>query len=326
MATILEIKNVKKSFPGFCLGEVNMTLEPGYILGVIGENGAGKSTLARLILTGIGMENMTTENTLRNLGKAPLTVQKQTCAKGDILIHGISERYHGKEAKEHLAFVMAQCPFSMALGAMANAEIYGTAYAGWEQETFEQYLRQYHIPQKRPLRRLSKGQQILFQLAFARAHQATLYVMDEPSGNLDVAHQQLLLDAMQEIVAKGEASIVYITHRLEDLEQVGDYILWLEQGRQIAWMSKEELLEQYLLVTGTKKQLDYVNSVKPHALFQMEQGEYHQEALVRRTVKLPLQLEGRTPTLQELMVYENAWKKQTNTSLFETETYGKKGC
>ena len=89
---------------------------------------------------------------------------------------------------------------------------------------------------------------------------------------------------------------------------------------------KEELLEQYLLVTGTKKQLDYVNSVKPHALFQMEEGEYHQEALVRRTVKLPLQLEGRTPTLQELMVYENAWKKQTNTSLFETETYGKKGC
>ena len=84
MATILEIKNVKKSFPGFCLGEVNMTLEPGYILGVIGENGAGKSTLARLILTGIGMENMTTENTLRNMGKAPLTVQKQTCAMGSV--------------------------------------------------------------------------------------------------------------------------------------------------------------------------------------------------------------------------------------------------
>ena len=236
MEYILECQNVSKSFKEFRLTDINFSLEPGYILGLIGENGAGKSTLVQLILGGYRMDKVTTM-----AGRKGVNETSQF-ATGEIKVAGNSMRYYPNLAKEEMAYVLNKCPFSMVMTPKENAKLYGTCYKSWKQEVFERYCETYQVPLNKPLRKLSKGQQIMFQLAFALSHDAKLYVMDEPTGNLDVNHHQIFLDKMQELVEDGTRSVVYVTHQLEDLEQIGDYILLLHEGKQGVYEDKETLL------------------------------------------------------------------------------------
>ena len=103
------------------------------------------------------------------------------------------------------------------------------------------------MPFEKRLEELSKGQQIKMQLAFAKARDAKVFVLDEPAGNLDVKFREEFYNQMRNLVQDGQRSIVYVTHLVEELEQIADYVLWLEEGTQKAFCSMEELLDMYCL-------------------------------------------------------------------------------
>ena len=65
---------------------------------------------------------------------------------------------------------------------------------------------------------------------------------------------------MQEIVEDGTRSILFSTHITEDLDQIGDYILLMDYGRLILDLTREELADRYLLLHGTKEQLEQLDS------------------------------------------------------------------
>ena len=312
---ILECENVCKSFKGFRLADITFSLEPGYILGLIGENGAGKSTLLQLILGGYRMD--AAETVARRKESNPLLTRQAT---GEIIVAGNSMRFQPNLAKEELAYVLNTCPFSMVMTAKENAKMYGTCYKKWNQLTFEQYCNEYQVPMDKPLRKLSKGQQILFQLAFALSYDAKLYVMDEPAGNLDVNYHQIFLDKMQELVEDGTRSVIYVTHQLEDLEQIGDYILWLHKGKQLYYDDKESLLGRYTIISASEKELRYIKQMMPGMPMIENIQEHVSEAMIRGTVKeLPLNVPRRTPTLEELMFYYSLYEKDKGLAVFDEE-------
>lgn len=329
MEPLITCTNVCKRIRQFRLDGIEFSLEPGYILGVIGQNGAGKSTLVQLILGGYYLDKIDTRHQVKKDVegviqqkelelRSPLLGDKWiTPAEGDILIDGYSMRYHANEGKQRLAYVLSDCPFSMQLSGLENAKLYGTCYEGWQQEVFLKKSKEFGLDLGLPLRKLSKGQHILYQLSFALACDARLYIMDEPTANLDVSYRQLILDTMQELVETGEKSVIYVTHLLEDLEQVGDYILWIEQGRQVFFGEKEELLNSFCILTGTQKQFQYVEQMKPDAFLTAEYRPHASEGLVRGTGdNLPLVLDKRKPTLEELMFFYQDYYKKNKANLF----------
>lgn len=315
---ILECNKVGKRYPGLHMQEISFCLEPGYILGVIGENGAGKSSLMRLILGGWQKDVLETKKVRQ---QQELTATADTnwieAAKGKIVIAGHDTRYHSEEAKQEIAFVLTDCPFSMAMSALDHAMIYGTAYDTWNQQEFLRRLEEYHVDGRKPLRKLSRGQCILFQLAFALAHKAKLYIMDEPTTNLDVEVREIFLNVMQELVEDGTCSVVYVTNRMEDLEQIGDYILWLYQGRQLVFERKDILLERYLVVTGRESRFHEIKKLYRDYFLAERNFADSREALIRKEDNR-FSLPNRYPNLEELFYYHNLHLEKYHESFLES--------
>ena len=122
------------------------------------------------------------------------------------------------------------------------------------------------------------------QLAFAMTRDVKVFVFDEPAGNLDVKFRETFYEIMRELVADGTKSIVYVTHLVEELEQIGDYILWIEEGEQLEFGPLEEVLDRYWIYEGAKHVLKGLDEKEKSRIFVMEkENPVHYEALLHST-------------------------------------------
>ena len=154
---------------------------------------------------------------------------------------------------------------------------------------------------KKKIGKLSKGQKARFQLAFAFSHDAKVFLMDEPAVGLDPLFRKELMGYMQEIVEDGTRSILFSTHITEDLDQIGDYILLMDHGRLILDLTREELADRYLLLHGTKEQLEQLD---PQMIVCQNFGEYRNSTLIDSAKAESLHLGGLTvtrPSLEDLI-------------------------
>lgn len=277
MDYILEVSDLRKRLDKFSLEGIKLTLEPGYIMGLVGPNGAGKTTL---LLTILGLYKM---------------------SAGTIRICGYDLREQPRLAKSQLGFALEDNPFPESFSATELAALYGRSYPDWDMSIFMRYGRRFGLELKKPLKRLSKGNQMLFQLTFALSHNARLLVFDEPASGLDPVFRRELTEIMSDIISDGERSILYSTHLTEELEQLADYVTFLQNGKQIFSLSKEEVRNRYLLVRGSREQ---IGSLEPGILIGRRIGESQSEALVRQDiVPIPAGLHKLAPKIEDIMYY-----------------------
>ncbi len=221
LESVYYVKNVKKN-RSFTLKNIDFTIEPGYIVGLIGCNGSGKTTLLHTIL-GVNRPD-----------------------EGEIFVEGHNRVTDAYAAKQEMAFVMEQSLFPVGMSAVDIGKGFGPCYDAFDYQRFADLCARFQIPMKKPLKKLSTGMQLKVQLAFAMAREAKLYVFDEPSAGLDPVFRRELMDYFFEIVADGTKSIILSTHLTEELDRIADYILYIEDGEQRFFMEKEELTNQYL--------------------------------------------------------------------------------
>ncbi len=277
MDYILEVKNLTKRLDKFQLENINLTLEPGYIMGLIGPNGAGKSTL---LLTILGLYKPT---------------------EGCVRICGYDMAEQEKLAKTQIGFALDDNPFALNLSSKENAKIYGRYYPEWDYKTFDKYSKMFELDTKKPLKKLSKGNKMKFQLAFALSHNAKLLVLDEPTAGLDPVFRRELLEIMCEVISDGERSILYSTHLTNELDKLADYITFIQNGKQLFSLSKEELTERYCMVRGSEKQ---IMLLKEGIVIGKRLGENFAEALLRTdNVSLPAELNIEKATIEDIMFY-----------------------
>jgi ABC-2 type transport system ATP-binding protein len=277
MEYAFEIKDMYKRLDAFELGSINMKLEPGYIMGLVGPNGAGKTTL---LLTLLGLYRPT---------------------EGSINIFGYDLKEQEKEAKTFIGFVLDENPFLDYYSAKDNARMYSGYYPEWNQKVFEKYCKQFDLNIKKPLKKLSKGNQMKFQLAFALSHNARLLVFDEPTSGLDPVFRRELMEIMCDIISDGERSILFSTHLTEELDKIADFITFLYNGKQQFSSSKEELMEQYGLVRGTARNIAELGA---KSIIGKRITDTMAEALIRREkAVVPNHLTILQPTLEDIMYY-----------------------
>ena len=195
----------------FCLKEVSLRLPAGYIGGIVGENGAGKTTLFEYVMN------------------------PKKLYSGNILLDGkeIHEDYIAMRQK--IGFVSDSNRFFMEKSGRENAKLAACVFDGWDFNLFEKTMKEMKVSATRPLSKLSRGEYMKFQTAYAMAHHPVLYLMDEVTAGMDPVFRMEFFLLLQSLIEKEDASVLMISHIQEEVERKMDYIGTMVEGRLVEW-------------------------------------------------------------------------------------------
>lgn len=274
----LEIKNLNKSFGTFALENINLTLPKGYILGYIGQNGAGKTTTIKLIM----------EQLKRN--------------SGEITVFG--KKYEEDEIgfKEIIGFIADECYFP---GCFTTEDISASLksfYKSFNEVKFRSYIKKWELPEKRKIKEFSKGMKMKLMFASVLSRDTKLLLLDEPTSGLDPVIRSEILDILQEYISDGERSVLFSTHIMSDLERIADYLCFIEKGKTIFNDTKDDIMENYLLVKGGAADLTEETREK---LIGLKKSSFGFEGLIhskdRKCLEKDVLIEK--PSVEEIVVF-----------------------
>ncbi len=262
----LEVKNVYKSYDGFELRDVNLTLHEGCILGLIGENGAGKSTLIRIIM-GITKSD-----------------------SGEVRLLGKNISTDLESIKEDVGFV----PDNVGLPGFMNMEQIGRFMAGnyknWDNERYFELLHKFKLNNDKKFKDFSKGMKMKAGLAVAMSHGAKLLILDEATSGLDPVIRDEILDIFLEFTREPDHSILISSHIVSDLEKLCDYIAFLHEGKIMLFEEKDSLREEYALIKCGAEELD---DIPENDIIGRKVNPYGAEAIIKRdAVKAGMNVSG----------------------------------
>lgn len=269
----IEISNLTKRYPGFTLDNLNLTLPSGCILGLVGENGAGKSTSIKLIL-GAGKPD---SGIVRVLG-------------GDIRKDGVTIR-------QDVGVVLDESNFPALMNARQIGKMMAGIYKNWQGEVFHGYLEKLKVPEDKNFKTFSKGMKMKLAIAVALSHQAKLLILDEATAGLDPVVRDEILDILNDFTRDEEHSVLISSHIVSDLEKICDYIAFLHKGKLMLCQEKDELLERYAFVQGTREQIDGMDGV-----IGRKDGRFGVEAIALRE-NVPQGVQTSPVTIEELFVF-----------------------
>lgn len=226
-ATVLAVEGIAKSFPGVqALKGVSLCLQRGEVLAVLGENGAGKSTLMK-ILAGL-----------------------QKADAGKMLWQGKEVHFSSasQALKAGIALIHQELNLSENLPAAANVFLgrepqrWGVLDRGRMNLMAQQLLDRlgFGLPAETPVDGLSPGKKQLIEIAKALATDAQLLIMDEPTASLSEAETEKLFDVIRSLQREG-VSIIYISHRLPEIERIADRVVVLRDGENAGELARGEI-------------------------------------------------------------------------------------
>ena len=251
----LEIKNVSKSFSGFCLDSVSLTLPSGCIMGLIGENGAGKSTTIKLILDILHKDSGT------------ITVLGKDNGKDISLI------------KEDIGVVMDEAGIPECLTAKQLGKVMKHTFRNWNEAEYARLLQKLSLPDNKPFKDFSRGMKMKLGIAVAMSHNAKLLLLDEPTSGLDPVVRDEVVEMFYDFTRDETHSILISSHIVSDLERLCDYVAFLHKGKLMLCEEKDELLSEYGIIHCTVEQLSELDN---NAIKYKKETPYGAEVIVPR--------------------------------------------
>lgn len=251
----LELRNVTKSFPGFAIKDLNLTLPSGCIMGLIGENGAGKSTTIRLILDILHKDG------------------------GSITILGKDNQDSMQITKEEVGVVMDEVGILECLTTRQVGKIMRHIYRSWDQEEYERLLKKLSVPENKAYKDFSRGMKMKLGIVIAMSHKSKLLLLDEATSGLDPVVRDEVVQMFYDFTRDEEHSILISSHIVSDLEKLCDYIAFLHKGELLLCEEKDRLLEEYGIVRCTKEQAENIDK---KAVRYKKESPYGVELLVER--------------------------------------------
>ncbi|MBQ2803379.1 MAG: ABC transporter ATP-binding protein [Lachnospiraceae bacterium] len=275
---MVRLEQVSKRMGTFLLKDITMELPEGYIMGLIGPNGAGKTTLLHLIMGLLELE----DGRIEVMGKEFLNEE-----------HAI---------RDDMGVVLQERLFQNRMTLQENAAFYGRYYKNYDEVYLKQLLKRFELEPERRYKKLSKGEELKFQFAFALAHHPRLLILDEPTGNFDPDFREEFFKALKEFIADGSRSVILATHLTEDLDRFADYITYLDKGKLLFSQDIESLKEGFRLLSGETYK---INLLPKENIIYMEKGEFGTRALIqhRRRFVYDKSLRVSYPTIEELMYF-----------------------
>ena len=201
---VLECKALTKNYGHMAaLDGVDLTIEPGRIVGLLGPNGSGKTTLIKLA------------NGLL------------TPTSGEILVCGMAP---GKETHAQVSYLPERTSIPTWMTTTQLLDFYQDFYADFRRDAAEEMLQHLNIQPRQHIKQMSKGTREKVQLIVTMSRAAKLYLLDEPIGGVDPAARDYILNTILTNYDPS-ATVLISTHLISDVERVLDEFVFLAEGK-----------------------------------------------------------------------------------------------
>ena len=217
MCLNLECRGLSKRFGSTqALEKVDLSIEPGRVVGLLGPNGSGKTTLIKLA------------NGLL------------TPSEGEILINGEKP---GGSSHSFISYLPDRPCLPEWMRARQLLDFFQDFYADFERERAEEMLGRLGIDQEQRVKQMSKGTKEKVQLITVMSRRAGLYLLDEPIGGVDPATRDYILDTIIRNY-NPSASVIISTHLIADVEPVLDEVIFINGGHVLLHSPVDEIREK----------------------------------------------------------------------------------
>lgn len=271
----LEISNLTKTYPGFKLDDLSLTLPSGCIMGLIGENGAGKSTTIKLILNMIHKDG------------------------GTVRIFGKDNGQEFELAKEDIGVVLDEVGIPECLNVTQIGNVMKNSFKNWDESEFSRLTWKLELPQNKEFKDFSRGMKMKTGIAIALSHHSKLLILDEATSGLDPVVRDEVVEMFSDFTREEDHSILISSHIVSDLEKLCDYVAFLHKGKLMLCEEKDQLLAEYGLIRCTKEELE---TLPKDAVKHKRENPYGVEAMVLRNA-VPSEINVSPISIEELFVF-----------------------
>ena len=235
----IEARGLRKHFgAAIALDGIEMRVEEGRILGLIGPNCAGKTTALNAILGLVPYEG-----DLKVLGRDPWTQR-------DHLMRDVS-------------FIADVAVLPRWIKVWQVLDYMAGVHPRFDRAKAESFLRKTAIGQARRVRDLSKGMVAQLHLALVMAIDARLLVLDEPTLGLDILYRKQFYDSLLNDYFDRTRTIVVTTHQVEEIQHVITDLMFIDRGRVVLSCSMEEIESRFLEVMVQPTRVQAARALKP---------------------------------------------------------------
>ena len=238
---VLEVRELRKTYPAFTLKDVSLDVPQGAIVGFIGRNGAGKSTTLKSVLGLVHPDS------------------------GTVRAFGLDYAANEAAIRRRIGVVLGGIDFYPKKKVGVITDVTRRFYSNWDEDKYRHYLELFAIDESKRVDQLSSGMKVKYMIALALSHSAELLILDEPTSGLDPVSRDELVELFRHIVADGSRSILFSTHITSDLEKCASHIAFIKDGEMLynggaadfreRFRDKGETLED-IIVAVERRELD----------------------------------------------------------------------
>ncbi len=218
---------IKKFNETVALDSVDLEINPGSIIGLLGPNGCGKSTLMRHMI-GLYLPDKGSCTTYGcDAGKL---TQKELSRIG--YVHQEGELLGWMTVDQHIRYV-------------------GAFHSKWNTELENKYVKDSNLNRRSKVGTLSPGQRQKLSILLAIGHEPDFIILDEPASALDPVARARFLDLLMEIIQQEQKTILVSSHILSDVEKIIDHVIIMKDGKVVRNRSFDDLRDSYMRVKVT---------------------------------------------------------------------------
>lgn len=217
MRDLIECRNLQKNYgKKEVLKDINLHIQKGKIIGLLGPNGSGKTTLMKLMN---GLLQPT---------------------QGEVLIGGMEP---GEETKSIVSYLPDKMYFADWMQVKDLMEFFQDFYADFDRERAENMCASLGIPQNEKIKSLSKGTKEKVQLILVMCRKARVYLLDEPIAGVDPAARDYILDTILTNY-NPEGTVIISTHLISDIEKILDEVILIREGTILSHAEVDDMREE----------------------------------------------------------------------------------
>lgn len=218
--SIVEIRNLNKTYPSFSLSDVSFEIHEGRITGFIGRNGAGKTTTIKSMLNLIHPDS------------------------GEIVYFGRSLYENETEIKKSIGYSTGTVNWYPRKKIKDIVSVVKKFYDTWDENAYKKYLEAFSLDENKTALELSEGMKVKCNLLMTLSHNAKILILDEPTGGLDPFSRDELIEIFKSLKKDGVA-VFFSTHIISDIEKCADDIVYISKGKIVSAMPKEEFIKSF---------------------------------------------------------------------------------
>lgn len=228
----IELRNLTKSYKDLnALDDISLCLEPGRIYGLLGRNGAGKTTLMTM-LTGQGYPT-----------------------SGEALIFGTNPFEHD-QTLARICFIRESQKYPDDFSPLQAFKAAALFFANWDQDLADSLAKDFALPLKRRIKKLSRGQLSAVGVIIGMAARAEITFFDEPYLGLDAVARQIFYDRLVEDFAHHPRTIVLSSHLIDEIANLLEHVVVIDKGRIMLNEDAESLRGSAVAVTGNAEKVE----------------------------------------------------------------------